>query len=192
MRIKLLAVAFAATVICRDALTYAHETTALKVVDIEKKDKVPQQQQKEKQQHLLLLQESGSYRDLQQQMVVMVKVVYQVKQQLSQLVADIPSVATTTNSLAVIVLTFFLLLMFFGGINYKEKVIASSTNSAVEGSVESVDEAISASDADLTSDGGAVQEEVDDDDDAMTGHGDSKTSRCVVYISYIIFDEVHY
>ena len=182
---RILAVAFAAAVICRDALTYAHETTALKVVDIEKKDKVPQQQQKEKQ-LLLLLQESGSYRDLQQQ-VVMVKVVYQVKHQLSQLVADIPSVATTTNSLAVIVLTFFLLLMFFGGIiNYKEKVIASSTNSAVEGSVESVDEAISASDADLTSDGGAVQEEVDDDDDAMTGHGDSKTSRCVLYISYII------
>ena len=166
--------------ICRDALTYAHETTALKVVDIEKKDKVPQQQQKEK--HLLLLQESGSYRDLQQQMVVMVKVVYQVKQQLSQLVADIPSVATTTNSLAVIVLTFFLLLMFFGGINYKEKVTASSTDSTVEGSVELVDEAISASDADLTSDCGAVQKEVDDaddddDDDAMTGHGDSKISR---------------
>ena len=180
---------FAAAVICRDALTYAHETTALKVVDIEKKDKVPQQQQKEKQ--LLLLQESGSYRDLQQQ-VLMVKVVYQLQQQLLQLVSDISSVAMTTNSLAVIVLTFFLLLMFFGGINYKEKVTASSTNSALEGSVKLVDGAISASDADLTSDVGAVQKEVDDDDDAMTGHGDSKTSRCVVYISYIIFDEVHY
>ena len=181
---RILTVAFfAAAVICRDALTYAHETTALKVVDIEKKDKVPQQQQKEK--HLLLLQESGSYSSDLQQQVVMVKVVYQVKHQLSQLVTDIPSVATTTNSLAVIVLTFFLFLMFFGGINYKEKVIASSTNSAVEGSVESVDGAISASDADLTSDDGAVH----DDDDAMTGHGDSKTSRCVVYI---IFDEVHY
>ena len=109
----------------------------------------------------------------------MVKVIklYQVQQQLFQLVADIPSVATTTNSLAVIVLTFFLLLMFFGGINYKEKVTTSSTNSEVEGSVESEDGAISASDADLTSDGGAVQEEVDDYDDAMTGHGDSKTSR---------------
>ena len=178
---RILAVAFAATVICRHALTYAHETTALKVVDIEKKDKVPQQQQTEKQ-LLLLLQESGSYRDLQQQMV-MVKVVYQVQQQLSQLVADISSVATTTNSMAVIVLTFFLLLMFFGGIiNYKEKVTASSTNSAVEGSVESVDEAISASDADLTSDGGAVQKEVDDDDDAMTGHGDSKISRYIIII----------
>ena len=83
--------------------------------------------------------------------------------------------------------------MFFGGIiNYKEKVTTSSTNSAVEGSVESVDGAISASDADLTSDVGAVQEEVDDDDDAMTGHGDSQTFRCVVYIHTSLFDEVHY
>ena len=173
---RILAVAFAATVICRHALTYAHETTALKVMDIERKNKVQQQQQKEKQ--LLLLQESRSYRDLQQQMMVMVKEIYQVQQQLLQLVSDISSVAMTTNSLAVIVLTFFLLLMFFGGIiNYKEKVIASSTNSAVEGSVELVDGAISASDADLTSDVGAVQKEVDDDDDAMTGHGDSKISR---------------
>ena len=105
-------------------------------------------------------------------------VVDQVQQQLSQLIVDIPSVATTTYSMAVIMSTF-LFLMLFGGIIYKKKkkMTAFSTNSAVEGRKMSVDGAISASDVDITSDGGSVQEV----DDAMTKHSDSMTSRYVVY-----------
>ena len=108
-----------------------------------------------------------------------VVLVDQVQQQLSQLIVDIPSVATTTYSMAVIMLTF-LFLMLFGGIIYKrkkKKVTSFSTNSAVEGNKMSVDGEISASDVDITSDGGSVQEV----DDAMTRHSDSMTSRCVVY-----------
>ena len=114
-------------------------------------------------------------------------VVDQVQQQLSQLI-DIPSVATTTYSMAVIMSTF-LFLMLFGGIIYKKKkkMTAFLTNSAVEGRKMSVDGAISASDVDITSDGGSVQEV----DDAMTKHSDSMTSRYVVFL-YIIFNEVHY
>ena len=59
---------------------------------------------------------------------------------------------------------------------------AFSINSAVEGRKISVDGSISASDVDITSDGGSVQEV----DDAMTKHSDSMTSR------YSIFNEVHY
>jgi hypothetical protein len=96
---------------------------------------------------------------------------------------DIPTMATTTYSLALIVSTF-LFLMFFGGIIIckKKKKTVSSTNNAVDG------EALSASGANLYltsgTDGGAVQEV----DDAMSRHGDSKTSRYVVY--YI--RHVHY
>ena len=106
-------------------------------------------------------------------------VVDQVQQKLFQLIVDIPSVATTTFSMAVIMLTF-LFLMLFGGIIYKrkkKKVTSFSTNSAVQGNKMSVDGEISASDVDITSDGGSVQEV----DDAMTRHSDSMTSRCVVY-----------
>ena len=105
-------------------------------------------------------------------------VVDQVQQQLSQLIVDIPSMATTTYSMAVIMSTF-LFLMLFGGIIYKKKkmMTAFSTNSAVEGRKMSVDGSISASDVDITSDGGSVQEV----DDAMTKHSDSMTSRYVVY-----------
>ena len=109
-------------------------------------------------------------------------VVDQVQQQLSQLIVDIPSVATTTYSMAVIMLTF-LFLMLFGVIIYKrkkKKVTSFSTNSAVEESNMSVDGSISASDVDLhlTSDGGSVQKV----DGTMTRHVDSKTSR--LYTSY--------
>ena len=111
-----------------------------------------------------------------------VVLVDQVQQQLSQLIVDIPSVATTTYSMAVIMSTF-LFLMLFGGIIYKrkkKKVTSFSTNSAVEGSNMSIDGSISASDVDLhlTSDGGSVQKV----DGTMTRHVDSKTSR--LYTSY--------
>jgi hypothetical protein len=72
-----------------------------------------------------------------------------------------------------------LFLILFGEIIYKKKkkVTSFSANSAVEGSKMSVDGVISASDADITSDGGAVHEV----GDAITRHGDSMTSRYVAY-----------
>jgi hypothetical protein len=112
-------------------------------------------------------------------------VVDQVQQQLSQLIVNIPSVAKTTYSMALIVLTF-LFLILFGEIIYKKKkkkVTSFSTNSAVEESKMSVDGSISASDADITSDGGSIQEV----DDAMTRHSDSITFRCVVSYSMKLF-----
>ena len=138
-----------------DALKYARETTALKV-DVENKAQ-KQQETAEKQRSWKQLLESGSYRDL---------VVYQV-QQLSQLVADNP--VATAVSVALIVLTFLYLVLFGGS---KEKVTASSANSAVEGSKEQAEGETTASGADLTSDGGAVQV----DDATVTGDGDSKTN----------------
>lgn len=138
-----------------DALKYARETTALKV-DVEKKVQ-KQQETAEKQRSWKQLLESGSYRDL---------VVYQV-QQLSQLVADNP--VATAVSVALIVLTFLYLVLFGGS---KEKVTASSANSAVEGSKEQAEGETTASGADLTSGGGAVQV----DDATVTGDGDSKTN----------------
>lgn len=123
---------------------------------------------------------------------------YQVQQQLFQLMADNPSVATTT--VALIVLTF-LFLMLFGGIIRKEKMPAASINSAVEGGKGSVEGETSASGADLTSDdGAAVQKDVDDMPDlipidftqtnnAMTGYCDNRTSRLLALYIYIIFDD---
>lgn len=177
---RILAVAFAA-VICRDALNYAlesfkgeHRGDSAPAAAAVAGERIVQG----------YTTAGGAIRGTPNKAYNQSKL-YQVQQQLFQLMADNPSVATTT--VALIVLTF-LFLMLFGGIIRKKKMAASSTNNAVEGSKGSVEGETSASGADLTSDDGSVQKEVDDMPDlipidftqtnnAMTGYGDNKTSR---------------